>query len=197
LSELDSSIDLIFTDPPYNDESLHLYKDLARLADRVLKPGGSLITYFGQYSLPIVLKYILESSSLNYWWQICCMHSSRHQDRVWNRYVIADWKSLLWLVKGKREKNEVAYYMHDSIISELPDKILHEWEQSTKEPTHIIKGLTLEGQTVLDPFCGAGTTGIAAIQLNRRFIGIDIDPRAIEAAKSNITLSLQQHRHIV
>ena len=39
---------------------------------------------------------------------------------------------------------------------ELPDKILHEWEQSTKEPMHIIKGLTLEGQTVLDPFCGAG-----------------------------------------
>ena len=44
----DSSIDLIFTDPPYNGDSLLLYKDLARLADRVLKPGGSLITYFGQ-----------------------------------------------------------------------------------------------------------------------------------------------------
>ena len=187
----DSSIDLIFTDPPYNDDSLHLYKDLAKLADRVLKPGGSLITYFGQYALPIVLKYILENSSLDYWWQLCSIHSGRHQDRVWNRYVIADWKPLLWFIKGKREKDEVAYYMHDSIISELPDKILHEWEQSTKEPTHIIKGLTLEGQTVLDPFCGAGTTAIAALRLKRRFIGIDIDPRAIEAAKANITLSLQ------
>ena len=51
---IDSSIDLIFTDPPYNGESLLLYKDLAKLADRVLKPGGSLITYFGQYALPIV-----------------------------------------------------------------------------------------------------------------------------------------------
>ena len=37
-----SSIDLIFTDPPYNEASLSLYADLARLADRVLKPGGSL-----------------------------------------------------------------------------------------------------------------------------------------------------------
>jgi DNA modification methylase len=81
--------------------------------------------------------------------------------------------------------------MHDSIISELPDKILHEWEHSTKEPTHIIKGLTLEGQTVLDPFCGAGTTAIAALRLKRKFIGIDKDTRAIEAAIANLTLSLQ------
>ncbi|MGH9965350.1 MAG: DNA methyltransferase [Nitrososphaeraceae archaeon] len=187
----DSSIDLIFTDPPYNDDSLLLYKDLARLADRVLKPGGSLITYFGQYALPIVLKYISENSSLDYWWQLCVIHSGRHQDRVWNRYVIADWKPLLWLVKGKRDKSEVAYYMHDSIVSELPDKTLHEWKQSTKESTHIIKGLTLEGQTVLDPFCGAGTTAIAVLRLKRKFIGIDIDPRAIEATKANLTLSLQ------
>jgi site-specific DNA-methyltransferase (adenine-specific)/modification methylase len=188
---LDSSIDLIFTDPPYNVDSLHLYKDLAKLADRVLKPGGSLITYFGQYALPIVLKYISENSSLYYWWQLCCIHSSRHQDRVWNRYVIADWKPLLWFVKGKREKDEVAYHMHDSIISKLPDKVLHEWEQSTKEPTHVIKGLTLEGQTVLDPFCGAGTTAIAALRLKCKFIGIDIDPQATEAARANLTLSLR------
>ena len=187
----DSSIDLIFTDPPYNNESLYLYKDLAKLADRVLKPGGSLIAYFGQYALPIVLNYILENSSLDYWWQLCTIHSSRHQDRVWNRYVIADWKPLLWFVKGKREKDKVAYYMHDSILSQLPDKILNEWEQSTKEPMHVIKGLTLEGQTVLDPFCGAGTTAIAALRLKRKFIGIDIDPRAIEAAKANLILSLQ------
>ncbi|MGH9926672.1 MAG: DNA methyltransferase [Nitrososphaeraceae archaeon] len=40
-------------------------------------------------------------------------------------------------------------------------------------------------------FCGAGTTAIAALRLKSRFIGIDIDPRAIEAAKANITLSLQ------
>ena len=32
-----NSIDLIFTDPPYNEASLSLYGDLARLADRVLK----------------------------------------------------------------------------------------------------------------------------------------------------------------
>ena len=38
----DNSIDLIFTDPPYNEASLSLYGDLAKLADRGRKPGGSL-----------------------------------------------------------------------------------------------------------------------------------------------------------
>ena len=45
------SIDLIFTDPPYNETSLSLYGELASLADRVLKPGGSLVTYAGHYTL--------------------------------------------------------------------------------------------------------------------------------------------------
>ncbi len=46
-----NSIDLIFTDPPYNQESVPLYGDLAKLAQRVLKPGGSLITFIGQAAL--------------------------------------------------------------------------------------------------------------------------------------------------
>lgn len=39
----DNSIDLIFTDPPYGLESVPLYKDLAKLAVKVLKEGGSLV----------------------------------------------------------------------------------------------------------------------------------------------------------
>jgi predicted methyltransferase len=40
----DNSIDLILTDPPYDEDSLPLYKDLSILAARVLKPGGSLVS---------------------------------------------------------------------------------------------------------------------------------------------------------
>ena len=45
---------------------------------------------------------------------------------------------------------------------------------------------------VLDPFCGSGTSGVAAVELGRRFIGIDLDPSAIDLAKARI---LRQTQH--
>ena len=47
----DSSVDLIFTDPPYGRKSLPLYADLGKIAERVLKPGGSLVVYAPHYAL--------------------------------------------------------------------------------------------------------------------------------------------------
>jgi len=43
-----------------------------------------------------------------------------------------------------------------------------------------------EGQTVLDPFMGSGTTGVACANLNREFIGIELDPGYFEIAKKRI-----------
>ena len=44
-----------------------------------------------------------------------------------------------------------------------------------------------EGDTILDPFLGSGTTGVAAVDLNRKFIGIEIAPEYFEIAKRRIT----------
>jgi site-specific DNA-methyltransferase (adenine-specific) len=43
-----------------------------------------------------------------------------------------------------------------------------------------------EGDTVLDPFLGSGTTGVAAVELNRKFIGIEISPEYLEMAKQRM-----------
>lgn len=43
-------------------------------------------------------------------------------------------------------------------------------------PTRAIQAGCKPGGMVLDPFCGAGTTGIAALALGRRFTGIDLNP---------------------
>ena len=50
----------------------------------------------------------------------------------------------------------------------------------------IIQASTEEGQIVLDPFVGSGTTGVVAKRLGRRFIGIDNCEEYISIAKSRI-----------
>jgi site-specific DNA-methyltransferase (adenine-specific) len=53
-----------------------------------------------------------------------------------------------------------------------------------------IRTWTNENDIVLDPFVGGGTTAVAAIQLNRRFIGIEIDPEYHAMATRRITPEL-------
>jgi len=50
-------------------------------------------------------------------------------------------------------------------------------------PTRLVKLYSFVGQTVLDPFCGIGTTCIAAKRHNRNYIGIDISPEYCNRAK--------------
>ena len=50
----------------------------------------------------------------------------------------------------------------------------------------MIKNSSVEGGTVLDSFMGSGTTGIACMNLNRRFIGFEIDEQYFEIAKRRI-----------
>lgn len=51
----------------------------------------------------------------------------------------------------------------------------------------LISLVTVEGQVILDPFMGSGTTCLAAKRLNRHFIGIDIDENNILIAKKRIS----------
>jgi site-specific DNA-methyltransferase (adenine-specific) len=49
-----------------------------------------------------------------------------------------------------------------------------------------VRAATREGDVVLDPFCGAGTTGLVAMRLGRKFSGIEIDQRVAMEAKARI-----------
>jgi ParB-like chromosome segregation protein Spo0J len=185
----DNSIDLLFTDPPYGSESLSLYDELARLAIRVLKDGGSLVTYAGHYAIPDIVQ-IMKNSNLTYWWTIA-VNLSGPFARFYPRNVSIKWKPLLWFVKGN--KTNAVDFISDHIESKTPDKVLHEWEQSTIEADHVISKLTVENQIIFDPMMGtSGTTGIAALKLNRRFIGIEKDPEHFKISHARIAQELER-----
>jgi len=63
-------------------------------------------------------------------------------------------------------------------------------EHPCQLPVHLLERLLLmssdEGDTVLDPFIGTGTTAIAAKKLGRKFVGIDIDPKYVEIANKKL-----------
>jgi 16S rRNA G966 N2-methylase RsmD len=183
----DNSIDLIFTDPPYNEASLSLYGDLARLANRVLMPGGNLIAYVGHYALFKINDLIQANSELVYHWQIIVRHSGS-KSRIHARHIWPYYKPLLWYYKPTIEGKITIYQdVADVVESKAVSKDSHEWEQSTIEAEHMIKPLTVEGNIVLDPFMGSGTTGEAAINLNRRFIGIEVDKEHYSRTKQRLS----------
>jgi len=66
-------------------------------------------------------------------------------------------------------------------------KIGHPAPFPVELPHRLIKLYSYEGDVVLDPFCGSGTTCIAAIQNNRKYIGYDIKEEYIELAEKRIS----------
>lgn len=69
-----------------------------------------------------------------------------------------------------------------------PEKTKHPCQFPTELVARCVLALTREGDLVLDPFIGSGTTAIAALQHNRRAIGIDRDPRYVELARHRLAL---------
>ena len=177
----ENSVELIFTDPPYDRESIPLFEDAAKTAARILRPGGSLITYCGQTQLPEALA--LCAKHLRYWW--CAAALDKDSNQRMNRYgVICQWKPLLWFVKGSR--GDVQTFVKD-VVGGAKEKGSHAWQQSQAEAEHWISALTSPTGLVVDFFSGSGTTLLAAKKLGRPWLGFEIDPSAFRAICERIT----------
>jgi ParB-like chromosome segregation protein Spo0J len=177
----DESVSLIFTDPPYDRDSLPLYGDLARIAARVLRPGGSLLCYCGHYLLPDLLP--LMTKHLRFWWPCAAAHSGP-EARMREYGIVVGWKPILWFVKGTRGDKET--FVRDVTFGQR-EKDHHPWQQAEVEARYWIEHLSRPGDLVWDPFCGSGTTALAARGLGRLALTCDTDPEAIEAALARLS----------
>jgi site-specific DNA-methyltransferase (adenine-specific) len=63
---------------------------------------------------------------------------------------------------------------------------MHPTQKPVKLMEYLINTYTSEGVTVLDPFMGSGTTGVAAVNLGRDFIGIEMDAEYFKIAEARI-----------
>ena len=85
------------------------------------------------------------------------------------------WTNLPRAVRLKR-------YMWNGMLRE---KGAQRGDHPTQKPLEVMKWcieqLPADVETILDPFAGSGTTGVAAIQMGKRFIGIEREPKYFEA----------------
>lgn len=77
-------------------------------------------------------------------------------------------------------------------LTEAPEKNGHPCPKPIGFMRWMVDRGSMDGEIVLDPFMGSGTTGVAAIQLGRKFIGIERDERYFEIACRRIEQAVAQ-----
>jgi DNA modification methylase len=71
-------------------------------------------------------------------------------------------------------------------------RIDHPCPRPIEQVEYVVESFVLRGETILDPFMGSGTTGVAAIKLGRKFIGIEIEPKYFDIACRRIEEATRQ-----
>ena len=184
------SIDAIVTDPPYGKQHLSVYSDLAQVASVVLKDGGTLAVLCSQMHLPEVLDRLMQAKGLSYRW-LLCLQMGQKKAPIWGRRMSNWWKPVALFSKGDYSGELVSDIIQDCKALSSEERFgLHEWAQTESSMAAVIEKFTSPGETVLDPFLGIGTTGVAALRLGRRFIGSDIDQETVQVAAARLQSSV-------
>ena len=125
---------------------------------------------------------------------------SLHNVLVWSknnktpsRYYMKSCEFVLFLRKGK--SFPIADYASSQLLEFDNVRGIEKVHPTEKPPellAHLIKNSTTEKATILDPFMGSGTTGVACVQTGRNFIGIEIDPDYYAIAEKRIAEAQMQ-----
>jgi len=95
-------------------------------------------------------------------------------------------KPTLYGKQRQHKESKFTNYPKDIIKYSKPHKPVHPTQKPVALMEYLIKTYTNEDETVLDFTMGSGTTGVACKNLNRSFIGIEMDDKYFEIAKKRI-----------
>ena len=203
LKELKVEVDHIITDPPYNiskENNLHTMKGVRQGIDfgewdkefdltgwikdavKLVKQGGNIIIFNDWKNMGDIAKALEENGcevkDLLRWVKSNPMPSNR------DRRYITDFEFIIWAVKEPKGKNKWVFnresegYQRPEFnypLTPKSERFNHTTPKPVKLLEEIIRIHTNENDIILDPFAGAGSTLLAAQNLNRKFLGIELD----------------------
>jgi len=213
LSQLqENSADLILTDPPYTisrqtgfkklgkrgvkrfavamdfgawDRSLIDLDALCQQSYRVLREGGTIIVFYDLWKITVLAEALSRANfkQLRFieWLKMNPVPLNSRSTYLSNSREIA-----IVAVKGGKPTFHSAY---DNGVYRFPihrEKRYHPTQKPLKLMKALIEKHSHPGDLIVDPFLGAGTTGVAAVQAGRRFCGGDIDADYVKAAEQRI-----------
>jgi site-specific DNA-methyltransferase (adenine-specific) len=201
------------------EEDFQFHYNWIEACKRVLKPNGTL-WISGTYHSIYACGFALQKQG----WHLIndiCWFKPNASPNLSCRMFTASHETLLWAKKNKKAKHVFNYDLmkngnwNGDFIKKPNKQMRSVWAINTpkngekkygKHPTQkpetllerIILASSNEGDIVLDPFCGSGTTGVVAIRYKRKFVGIDserkyLDELAIPRLQDEITLQKQRH----
>lgn len=153
---------------------------------RVLKKINIYFFCSQKQILPL-LEYFVQQKKCNY--NLLTWHKSNPIPACGNKYITDTEYILFFREKGVKIYGSVDT-KHTYYITPLNQKDKRLYKHPTVKPLNIVRNLIInssqENDVVFDPFMGSGTTGAAAMELNRRFIGCEINKEYYEVAMKRI-----------
>ena len=194
-----SKVDAVITDPPYG---INLKTDNSRFSGgtsgNMAKRGNGIGSADGVPIIgdekPFDPSFLLQygDDQIIWGWNNYPDRLPRGTCLVWIKRLDAAFGSFLSDAETAfMSKGHGVYCMRDLSNNAIASQRVH----PTQKPVtlmHWCLGFFPKAGTILDPFMGSGTTGVAAIQLGRKFIGIEREPKYFDIACQRIEQAVAQ-----
>lgn len=208
LDHLNRNVDLVLSDPPYNIGFTYNEYDDAMTNDSyvdMLSQFKSFRTVFIHYPEE-TMRYFVPALGVPEEVMVWCYNSNiGRQSRLINFFnckpdrskVLQPYKNptdkrVAELIRGGRLGTPIYDWFSDiQLVKNVSkEKSAHPCPVPVALMERIILMTTKDGDTVMDPFMGSGTTGVACKKLGRNFIGIELDETYFKIAEKRIEESL-------